>query len=225
MKIKLQYKSNLRYAFFNFKGENYLLDRRPSHFIGYLFLPLNWIFYQKVYAITNEEFSRLEGKHSKASKFIIPVSLVGGLIVLFNAWTRIHNIDIFEYFYVDFSIVTSCILVGFGLILSFVLVQLLYFLRKKSIQKVLEKTLEQPIYYKIRPVKPMRFFLKMFILRIFVIALPVIFAISFIYLKNIAMLLIMVLTTFFLIGSANGAFLTSEEWEYEVVDIRNSSSK
>lgn len=222
--IQLHYKGNLRYVLFEVEGQSYLLDRRPSHFIGYLSLPLNWLFYQKVYAITSEERSRLEAKHSKASKFVIPTSLVGGLAVFFNAWTRMHSIDIFEYFYVNFPRVTSCSLVVFGLFLSFILLQLLYFSRRKSIQKVLGKTLVQPFYYKIRPVKSIRLFFKMLTLRIFGIALPVMFALAFIYLKNIAMLLIMVLTMFSFLGLVNGAFSPGEEWEYEIVDIRKSSN-
>ncbi len=165
--IQLHYKGNLRYVLFEVEGQSYLLDRRPSHFIGYLSLPLNWLFYQKVYAITNEERSRLEIKHSRASKFVIPTSLVGGLAVFFNAWTRVHNVDIFGRFNMELSKTTKLILLALGFILAYILIQLLYSSRRKNIERLFDKLLSQPLYY------------KMLGLRIFEIVLPIIFIVVF----------------------------------------------
>ena len=101
-KIKLYYKGNLRYLFFHYQGRQYLLDRSPKHFLGYFCLPLNWYFYQKVYAISDEELVKIEEKNSKASKFILPTSLAAGLAVFVNSWARMNNIDLFAKFYVNF---------------------------------------------------------------------------------------------------------------------------
>ena len=221
--IQLHYKGNLRYVLFEVEGQSYLLDRRPSHFIGYLSLPLNWLFYQKVYAITNEERSRLETKHSKASKFVIPTSLVGGAVVFFNAWTRVHNVDIFGRFNMDLSKTTKLILLALGFILAYILIQLLYSSRRKNIERLFGKLLSQPLYYKMQPVHPIRFFFKILGLRIFEIVLSIICLAVFLYLGNVAFLIETILAIAIFIVSAGGAFSPNEKWQYKIVDIRKSS--
>ena len=160
-KIKLYYKENLRYLLFHYQGKQYLLDRSPKYFLGYFCLPLNWYFYQKVYVISDEELFKIEEKNAKASKFILPTSLAAGLAVFVNAWARMNHIDLFANFYVNFSIVTSLILVVIGLLLSFSLLQILYSKKKKSLEELLNRSLEQPDYYKIKPVNSSRFYVKM----------------------------------------------------------------
>lgn len=199
------------------------MDRRPSHFIGYLSLPLNWLFYQKVYAITNEERSRLETKHSKASKFVIPTSLVGGSVVFFNAWTRVHIVDIFGRFNMDLSKTTKLILLALGFILAYILIRLLYSSRRKNIERLFGKLLSQPLYYKMQPVHPIRFFFKILGLRIFGIVLPIIFLAVFLYLGNVAVFIVAIFVIALFIGSAGGAFSPNEKWQYKIVDIRKSS--
>ena len=224
-KIKLYYKGNLRYLFFHYQGRQYLLDRSPKHFLGYFCLPLNWYFYQKVYAISDEELVKIEEKNSKASKFILPTSLAAGLAVFVNAWARMNHIDLFANFYVNFSIVTSLVLVVIGLLLSFSLLQLLYSKKKKTLEKLLNRSLEQSINFKIKPVNSLRFYVKMFLLRLCIFALTLIFALAFIYLKNISMLCLMMLIMFIFLGTVNIAFAPGEEREYEIVDVLSNQSK
>ena len=224
-KIKLYYKGNLRYLLFHYQGRQYLLDRSPKHFLGYFCLPLNWYFYQKVYAISDEELVKIEEKNSKASKFILPTSLAAGLAVFVNAWARMNHIDLFANFYVNFSIVTSLVLVVIGLLLSFSLLQLLYSKKKKTLEKLLNRSLEQSINFKIKPVNSLRFYVKMFLLRLCIFALTLIFALAFIYLKNIAMLCLMMLTVFIFLATINVAFAPGEEQEYEIVDVLSNQSK
>ena len=224
-KIKLYYKGNLRYLLFHYQGRQYLLDRSPKHFLGYFCLPLNWYFYQKVYAISDEELVKIEEKNSKASKFILPTSLAAGLAVFVNAWARMNHIDLFANFYVNFSIVTSLVLVVIGLLLSFSLLQLLYSKKKKTLEKLLNRSLEQSINFKIKPVNSLRFYVKMFLLRLCIFALTLIFALAFIYLKNIAMLCLMMLTVFIFLATINIAFAPGEEREYEIVDVLSNQSK
>ena len=224
-KIKLYYKGNLRYLLFHYQGKQYLLDRSPKHFLGYLCLPLNWCFYQKVYAISDEELFKIEEKNSKASKFILPTSLAAGLAVFVNAWARMNHIDLFANFYVNFSIVTSLILVVIGLLLSFGLLQIVYSKKKKSLEELLNRSLEQPDYYKIKPVNSSHFYIKMLLLRLCFFALTLIFALAFIYIKNVAMLLIMILTMFIFLAIINVAFASGEEREYEIVEVKSNQSK
>ena len=224
-KIKLYYKGNLRYLLFHYQGRQYLLDRSPKHFLGYFCLPLNWYFYQKVYAISDEELVKIEEKNSKASKFILPTSLAAGLAVFVNAWARMNHIDLFANFYVNLSIVTSLVLVVIGLLLSFSLLQLLYSKKKKTLEKLLNRSLEQSIYFKIKPVNSLRFYVKMFLLRLCIFALTLIFALAFIYLKNISMLCLMMLIMFIFLGTVNIAFAPGEEREYEIVDVLSNQSK
>ena len=224
-KIKLYYKGNLRYLLFYYQGRQYLLDRSPKHFLGYFCLPLNWYFYQKVYAISGEELFKIEEKNSKASKFILPTSLAAGLAVFVNAWVRMNHIDLFTNFYVNFSIVTSLLLVVIGLLLSFGLLQILYSNKKKDLEKLLNRSLEQSNYYKIKPVNSLCFYVKMFLLRLCIFALTLLFAMAFIYLKNIAMLCLMMLTVFIFLATINVAFAPGEEREYEIVDVLSNQSK
>lgn len=224
-KIKLYYKGNLRYLLFHYQGRQYLLDRSPKHFLGYFCLPLNWYFYQKVYAISDEEFVKIEEKNFKASKFILPTSLAAGLAVFVNAWARMNHIDLFANFYVNLSIVTSLVLVVIGLLLSFSLLQILYSKQKKTLEKLLNRLLEQSINFKIKPVNSLRFYVKMFLLRLCIFALTLIFALAFIYLKNISMLCLMMLIMFIFLGTVNIAFAPGEEREYEIVDVLSNQSK
>ena len=46
-----------------------------------------------------------------------------------------------------------------------------------------------------------------------------------IYIKNVAMLLMMILTMFIFLASINVAFVPGEEREYEIVDVRSNNSK
>lgn len=222
-KIKLYYKGNLRYLLFHYQGKQYLLDRSPKHFLGYFCLPLNWYFYQKVYAISDEELFKIEEKNSKASNFILPTSLAAGLAVFVNAWAHMNHIDLFANFYVNFSIVTSLLLVVIGLLFSFSLLQLLY--SKKSLEELLNRSLEQPDYYKIKPENSSRFYVKMLLLRLCFFALALIFALAFIYIKNVAMLLIMILTMFIFLATINVAFAPGEEREYEIVEVKSNQRK
>lgn len=164
-------------------------------------------------------------KNAKASKFILPTSLAAGLAVFVNAWARMNHIDLFTNFYVNFSIVTSLLLVVIGLLLSFGLLQILYSNKKKDLEKLLNRSLEQSNYYKIKPVNSLRFYVKMLLLRLCFFALALIFALAFIYIKNVAMLLMMILTMFIFLASINVAFVPGEEREYEIVDVRSNNSK
>ena len=224
-KIKLYYKGNLRYLFFHYQGRQYLLDRSPKHFLGYFCLPLNWYFYQKVYAISDEELVKIEEKNAKESKFILPTSLAAGLAVFVNAWAHMNHIDLFANFYVNFPIVISLFLVVIGLLLSFSLLQLLYSKKKNSLEKLLNRSLEQSIYFKIKPVNSLIFYVKMLAFRLCVFALALIFALAFIYLKNISMLCLMMLIMFIFLGTVNIAFAPGEEREYEIVEVRSNHSK
>lgn len=224
-KIKLYYKGNLRYLLFHYQGKQYLLDRSPKNFLGHFCLPLNWYFYQKVYAISDEELFKIEEKNSKVSKFILPTSLAAGLAVFVNAWARMNHIDLFANFYVNFSIATSLLLVVMGLLLSFSLLQIMYSKKEKSLEKLLNRSLEQSIFYKIKPVNSSRFYAKMLALRLCLVALTLIFALAFMYLKNIAMLCLMFLTMFIFLATINVAFAPGEEREYEIVGVISKQSE
>ena len=65
----------------------------------------------------------------------------------------------------------------------------------------------------------------MLALRLCVFALALIFALAFIYLKNISMLCLMMLIMFIFLGTVNIAFAPGEEREYEIVEVRSNHSK
>lgn len=60
-KIRFTY-GNFRYLVFEFNHQYYLLDRRPCHLIGYLFPPINWLFFQHVYPITSDDYCKIKEK-------------------------------------------------------------------------------------------------------------------------------------------------------------------
>ncbi|EHJ53056.1 DUF443 family protein [Streptococcus macacae] len=223
--IQLYYKGNFRYALFLVDEQYYIIDRRPSHFIGYCFIPLNWIFYHKVYPITTEEYQKIVEKHSKASQFVISASLVGGISVFLNTWMRVNNIDIFQYFNTNLSPVIKGILLLIGLLSSYMLLQILYSSKKKRIQNLIGKNLDSPLFYKLRPEKPLQFAVNITGFQLFGVGLTAIFVATFLYLGNIAMFLGIILMMFILLGLANGAISPNEKWKYRIVDIRKSSDK
>jgi len=69
------------------------------------------------------------------------------------------------------------------------------------------------------------FYIKMLLLRLCFFALTLIFALAFIYIKNVAMLLIMILTMFIFLATINVAFASGEEREYEIVEVKSNQSK
>jgi len=85
--------------------------------------------------------------------------------------------------------------------------------------------LEQSNYYKIKPVNSLRFYVKMLLLQLSFFALALIFALAFIYIKNVAMLLIMILTMFIFLATINVAFAPGEEREYEIVEVKSNQRK
>ena len=172
-----------------------------------------------------KNFLKSKKKNSKASKFILPTSLAARLAVFVNAWARMNHIDLFANFYMNFSIVTSLLLVVIGLLFSFSLLQLLYSKKKKCLEELLNRSLKQPDYYKIKPVNSSCFYVKMLLLRLCFFALALIFALAFIYIKNVAMLLIMILTMFIFLATINVAFTPGDEREYEIVEVKSNQRK
>lgn len=71
----------------------------------------------------------------------------------------------------------------------------------------------------------MRFYVKMLLLQLSFFALALIFALAFIYIKNVAMLLIMILTMFIFLATINVAFAPGEEREYEIVEVKSNQRK
>ena len=65
----------------------------------------------------------------------------------------------------------------------------------------------------------------MLLLRLCFFALTLIFALAFIYIKNVAMLLIVILTMFIFLATINVAFASGEEREYEIVEVKSNQSK
>lgn len=60
-KIRFTY-GNFRYLVFELNHQYYLLDRRPCHLVGYLFPPINWLFFQHVYPITSDDYCKIKKK-------------------------------------------------------------------------------------------------------------------------------------------------------------------
>lgn len=208
-----------KFSVFTVDGHYYLFDIRPRNILGHLFFPLNWVTYHKFYPITIEEYLRMKENYSKSSKFIIPTSLVGGLSVFLSTWLRVNKIDIFGRFNTEFSMLTKCMLLALGAVMAFLILQCLYFSRKKSLQRLLGRELSQPLYYKMRPTRPLRFFLSKIWAWLVILCMLIGVVTYFLYLGNIVMLLVAILMIFIYLGSSHGAFSAREEWYYQIVDV------
>ena len=217
--IQLYYRGNFRFPLFRVGDQYYLLDVRPRHMIAHLFFPITLAQYHMVYPITEHEYQKIMEKYSKVSRIVVSYSLVGGLSVFLSSWMRVNNIKFFEYFDTDFSMMANRILLMIGLIMAFLFLQVSYYVRKKGIQALIGRELNQPLYYKMRPEKPIRFFFSLFWLWLFIIALSIICAIAFLYLGNIAILLGNILMVFVYFGAVNGAFSGRDKWKYRIVDV------
>lgn len=223
--IRLFYKGNIRYMLFIVDGQYYLFDRMPGSIIAYLLFPLNWMLYHKVYPITAEEYMKIQSKYSKASKFVLPASLVGGVAVFLNAWIRVNKIDIFQHFDTNFSMQTNYIWLVIGLIVAFFLLQGLYYSRKKSMQKLLGRELDRPFYYKVAPQKPGQIVISFLGLLLVALLMLLGFAVSFLYLGNFALLMGAILMAIICFGAVGGVFSDREKWQYIIVDILSDSGK
>ncbi|MFU2181733.1 DUF443 family protein [Streptococcus pluranimalium] len=217
--IQFYSKGNMRYVLFQIDGQHYLLDRRPRHLLVYLFFPLNWKLYHNIYMITPEEYQKINKKYMKASRFTIPTSLIAGSVVFLNSWTRLRGIDTFERFNTDFSMSVKWILLIFGVLIVFPLLQLFYSSRKKSMEKLIGRELTNALYYKLKPQKTLKLFFNLFMLLLFAFVMLICFAIAFLYLGNLAMLVSAMLMSFLCLCAANGTYSDNEKWKYEIVDI------
>ena len=151
-KIRFTY-GNFRYLVFEFNHQYYLLDRRPCHLIGYLFPPINWFFFQHVYPITSDEYCKIKEKNGHAIKLTVSASLGAGLSVFLYNWLRVNKIDITKYFETNLSSFTTVALFLMTFLLTYVLVELFYYSRKRRMASVLGRELRHLQYYKITPVK------------------------------------------------------------------------
>lgn len=206
--------ANFRYLMFERGGQYYLLDRSPRHFIGYLFPPLNWFFYQKVYPITEEDYLRIKQRNNQFKHIVIPVSLGAGLSVFIGAWSRTVNLS----FKTDFSEITNIILLSLALLLSYILAQLVYRSREKSILFFVHSSIDHPIYYKIRPIKvDYKRLIGYFIL---MLGIPFFSAWFYLYLKDLLFLLATFVMVFLALLCVNIAFSAEEGDVYKIVDIK-----
>lgn len=217
--VELYYQGNFRYLLLLVDGQYYLIDRRPRHIVGYLLIPLNWYFYYKIYPITLEDYLRIKTKHSKVSKFLIPSSIVGGLSVLVSTWVRVHNVDVFQNFNTNLTPIAKGILLLLAFVSSFLLLQIVYILRKNSMQLLIGKNLDCPLFYKVRPEKPLKLLFKIVGLQLLGVSLIALFVTAFLYLGNIAVLLGTILMTFIYFAMANGAIYPNERCRYQIVDV------
>ncbi|AUW96347.1 DUF443 family protein [Streptococcus pluranimalium] len=216
--IQFYSKGNMRYVLFQVDEQHYLLDRRPRHLLVYFFIPSSWFFYQNVFPITDEEYSKMNFKHSKASKFTIPTSLIVGLVVFFNSWSRLKNYNPFEHPNTNISMQNKWILLVIGLILAFLILQSVYLVSKKSIENLLGRKIQSPIYYKIRPEKSIRFNLFMIFNQIFAAMLVSGSSLAFMYLGNLPSWFGTTLIIFIFLLIATGAVQPQVKWQYYIVD-------
>ncbi|HHF7010880.1 TPA: DUF443 family protein [Streptococcus mutans] len=213
--------ANFRYLMFERGGQYYLLDRRPRYMIGYLFLPLNWFFHQKVYAITADDYFKIQEKLNKKAKFSFPVSIGSGLGVFVASLSRVTNFD--KNFETDFSIEINSMLALVGILLAYLLIELFYDIWKKSLNALFPLDNRFIAYCQVRPSYSVLQYAKMIGFRLFFFML--FFGITLIYLTlgNWLMWLgsIFMLWLFFL--SVNLNFIPREDVQYKIIDIKSNA--
>ncbi|EMB77449.1 hypothetical protein SMU44_08589 [Streptococcus mutans 11VS1] len=212
---------NFRYLMFERGGQYYLLDRSPRHFIGYLFSPINWFFYQAVYPITQEEYFKFKQKNDHAKKFALSTSFGAGLGVFVYNWFRLKKIDISVYFTTPFPFKINLILLLLGLILAYTLAKLFYRYRKKSLFSLIGTDLDHPQYMKLQPQK---LDVKQLIGYVVIIGgLTLFISAYYLYSANLLFLLMTILMFFINFIGANIAFGTERNQFYKIRDIKKDS--
>lgn len=211
--------ANFRYLVFQIDGQYYLLDRRPNHLIGYLFMPLNWFFYQRIYPITNEDYHKIKQKNDRLKHLVLPSTLGAGLSVFVGNWLRIHHVS--KYFETDFSLKLNIILALMGIFLSFILAGWFYRSRKRSITSLTYINVEHPLYYKLVPSKiSWKMIITYIAYLILIVGTAILSLVGFIYLGNLVFLLTATLLVFLHLIAVNLAYSTDSDHFYRVVDIR-----
>ncbi len=205
---------NFRYLIFQTDGQYYMLDRRPNHLVGYLVMPLNCIFYQKVYPITESDYLSIKQRNDKFKHIVVPASLGSGLAVFIGSWSRMVNLSFVNHFSKEITVLLLVII----LILSYISVQFIYYSRKKSILSLLQNDLTQPVYYKIKPIK---FDYKRFIAYIIImLGLPICLAFIYLYSKDMLFLFAFYIMSLISLLCVNLAFSAEANYFYKIVDIK-----
>ena len=209
---------NFRYLVFEMEGRYYLLDRSPRYFIGYLFSPINWIFYQKVYPISQEGYSKIQQKNNRARNLVMPASFGAGLGVFIYNWFRLKKIDISSHFETTFSFEINLILLLLSLILAYTLAKLFYSYRKKNMDSLLGTALQAPQYMKLRPQKIN--FMQLIGYGVIMGGLALSMAAYYLYSANLLFCLITIAMSFIYFMGSNVAFGTEVNQFYKIVDIK-----
>lgn len=217
--IQLRFSNNFRYLLFEIDGQYYLLDRHPTHLICYIVLPTSFLFYQKVYPIKKDVLLKLEKKETGAGKYTIPTSLVGGAAVLANTYSRINNINPFQYFETQFSLTINFILLFLSWFVIYGLIQWLYASKKKDIQKIIGTELNSPFHCKIRVESIIKFVRNILGIRIFAWLMLLIPAILFFLTGNLLLIFMSMIGTATFKFSALLTLTPSNTISYTVSDI------
>ncbi|OLF48412.1 hypothetical protein BU202_01990 [Streptococcus cuniculi] len=216
--------ANFRYLVFQLDGQYYLLDRQPNHLIAYLFMPLTWFFYQRVYPLTNEDYLNIRQKNDVMKQFVIPSALGVGASVFVGNWLRIHHVS--KYFETDFSVMFKIILLLLAMAISSMLAWLVYNSRKRSIASLTHVNLTQPLYYKLRPSRISSKMIGTYMAYLLVIVgMASMSLVAFICSGNLVFLLITILMVFLHFMAVNLAYSTDIGYSYKVVDRLETTDK
>ncbi|MBP2622604.1 DUF443 family protein [Streptococcus oricebi] len=197
--------NNPRYRLIQADGNRWLMDI-DNNKISILFYPLNWLVAQKVYRISDKEFSKLATIHSgsRLGKSLIPVSAILGVIL-----ARVLKLDLAispRVGDLTFFLVLVMALVFISLFIRFVSTEL----RARRIEKMIDlKTLQVEKVY-IRPTlngQMIKFFLS-YLLMLFLTVFS--FALFLMY----DSWLFTILFTIIFIGLLFTNFLSFTEGEY-----------
>ena len=213
--------ANFRYLMFESEGQYYLLDRRPRYIICYLFLPLNWFFYQKIYSITTDDYLKIQQKLNKKAKFAFPVSIGSGLAVCVGSLSRITNFS--QYFETNFSIAINGILLLIAVLLAYLLVELFYTIWKKSFSSLFPLDNRLISYCQVRPVYSIRQYGKIVGFRLFSWGLFLGVILVYLSLGNWLNWLGSIVMMFLFLLSANLNFIPREAVLYKIVDIKSNT--
>lgn len=220
-RIKLHFSHNVRYVVFEVDGHHYLLDRKPAHLVCYLFLPLNFLCYQKAFLISREEFLQLKKTKMSQKKSVISPSLIGGFAALTTVYTRINHINLFQYFETQLSLPVNVGLLIFGWFVVYCLLQGMYASKEKLIRTTIESNLSSPVSYQLKVKDPVTFVRKMIGLRIFAWVMLLMPTCLFLLFGNLLLLLVSCVGLFVLLFSAVIAFTPSDFIEYHILSSRD----
>ncbi|MDO4666521.1 MAG: DUF443 family protein [Streptococcus sp.] len=139
---------SIRYMVFTANNHYYLLDRRPVNILGYFFPYINWLFKQKIYPISKQEFDQLVYQEQHKSGFTLSRSAIIWSGVGVSSF--VTRSKLVERFTTSLSTSTISLILCFLFIVAFFLAIKIHDNSKSNMNSQINLDSKEFHYYKLR---------------------------------------------------------------------------